>query len=554
MLNHCPNMPLMNQQYPHATSDSAMAPDSASLSQFPAGRTLFCRTDLAGNIEIANDALAALTGYTPDEMKGRSLDMLLHQDMPRPVMDNLWNAVRAGHPARTLIKNRRKDQAVVWSKALLTPIRDHQRIAGYLLIYTAPLAGEVAEAEICYRDLRAKRKSLHSPSILMEMLFRLPFNLRYTGFVAMMVALTVGAGAAGAMGWTEWAVALACTNVGLAITSIVFVTQTVSRPLHQMLDHFEQIAHGNLDQDIDLSGRDEAGRLLGALASTQAQLRVIIDEIRGSVGILETRSADLETEVEQLLKQSQLQGDSIQQLNGAMENVSASASAVARDAAGAASAAEATLKIVGEGNQRVADNLQTTERIGEAVQLSSDRINRLSESTKRVGTVSRAIRDIAEQINLVALNASIEAARAGEQGRAFAVVADEVRSLADRTTRSTEDIETTLAEIGLTTQSAVDSMQHVAASVREGRALVDVTRDSFKKIIEASTQVTTLSSQIAVAAQEQSSASGKVARNSEDMSRLVWQNMESVQHVEKAVAGMRGTADQLESLVKHFKA
>ena len=309
-----------------------------------------------------------------------------------------------------------------------------------------------------------------------------------------------------------------------------------------------------MDNDIEVTALDQTGRVLASLATTQAHLRVIIDEIQSSIEVLEKRCSELETEVEQVSTHSRSQSDRIAQVSVAMEEVSVSVTEVAKSAEGTADSAQSTLEIVNEGNQRMAQSLSNTDQVVTAVQTSSQGIDRLSEAIGSVGAVTRIIKEIAEQTNLLALNAAIEAARAGEHGRGFAVVADEVRKLAERTARSTEDIDRMVADIQGTTASAVEAMRVAADRVGEGRNLIGETYESFKKITDASTEVNRMSNHIAAAAKEQSTATEEVAKSTEHMSELIERNTASLQHVVQAVDGLRRAAGQLHGLVAHFNA
>jgi len=521
---------------------------------FPRGRNLVTRTDLGGVITYVNDAVIATSGFTREELVGQGQNVLRHPDMPPEAFADLWKTIQSGRPWRGLIKNRCKNGDFYWVKTLVTPVARQNQAQEYLSLATEPTRQEVEQHERLYRAVREKRARLHRSVGLADRFFRMSFNTRYFLFMATMAILALGAGMAGLAGWKWTAMGLALSVAGLAVVSTIFMAYTVSRPLKKILQHFDQISQGNLDNDIDVTGLDEAGRVLAALAMTQARLRIIIDEIRQSVDVLEARCAELETEVARVSSHSQSQTDRIMQVSSAMEELSVSVSEVAKSAEGAAASAKHTMDIVEEGNRRMSHSLSNTDQVVAAVKASSEGIDRLNEAIGNVGAVTRMIKEIADQTNLLALNAAIEAARAGEHGRGFAVVADEVRKLAERTARSTEDINRMVEEIQATTATTVESMRVAAERVDEGRALIGETYESLGKITEASTEVTRMSSHIAAAAKEQSAATEDVAKNAEHMSQLIERNTVSVRQVEQTVAGLRQTAGQLHSLVAHFNA
>jgi aerotaxis receptor len=518
----------------------------------PKGKIIVSRTDLKGVITYANDPFVEISGFTRNELIGKNHNIVRHPDMPPEAFDDLWTTIKDGRPWRGMVKNRCKNGDHYWVKALVVSVQNQHQVLGYMSVRTEPTRKEVESAEKLYKDVREKRRRLRNSNSLFGRMLQLPFNVRYTLFAMTMALMAAGAGMSGLAGWKLLTLALVFAAVVLAAMSVIFMAYTVSRPLKKMMEHFQQIGQGNLDNDIDVTGLDEAGQVLTGLAATQVHLRVIIDEIRASVEILKTRCTELETEVEQVASHSRSQSDRIAQVSVAMEQVSVSVTEVARNAQGAAEASRATLAIVNEGNQRMSQSLSNTDQVVAAVQTSSEGIDRLSDAVGNIGTVTRMIKDIAEQTNLLALNAAIEAARAGEHGRGFAVVADEVRKLAERTSHSTEDIDRMVAGIQATTVSAVDSMRIAAERVSEGRALIGETYDSFKKITEASAEVTRVSTHIASAAKEQSAATDEVAKNTEHMSELIERNAASLQQVELAVAGLRQTAGQLHGTVAQF--
>ncbi|MBU1775094.1 MAG: methyl-accepting chemotaxis protein, partial [Gammaproteobacteria bacterium] len=228
-----------------------------------------------------------------------------------------------------------------------------------------------------------------------------------------------------------------------------------------------------------------------------------------------------------------------------MEQFSQSVAEVASMAVDSLNDAKAMQKIVDENNANMELSIVATGKVATTVQASSKTISDLGESIQRIGAIANAIKDIAEQTNLLALNAAIEAARAGEQGRGFAVVADEVRKLAERTATSTKDIASTIAEINAISGAAVKSMQDAVTEVEGGITLIRRNGDGLKQIMSATQQVSERVDHIATASREQSVAGESVAQSLERITGLVDSNTHSAQDAKASAEELAKSADEL---------
>ena len=333
----------------------------------------------------------------------------------------------------------------------------------------------------------------------------------------------------------------------------LLLLKSIVTPLQRAIAHFNRISQGNLTDEIDISGRDEAGQVLTSLAAMQVHLKVMLDEIGTAAGAIEACSHELEDETSRVAEKSEQQRDRVQSVASATEQFSESVREVADSADGTAKAAEGALAEVASSHASMQRSMSATGRVVEAVQSSSRTIAALNQAIAKIGDISQVIKEIADQTNLLALNAAIEAARAGEQGRGFAVVADEVRKLAERTTSSTSDITATVAEIRSVTDAAVASMNHAVVEVEAGTGLIQESGAGLDRITASSREVTDRAQHIAAAAKEQALASEQVASNMEQIGALIDSNVAAAHMARAAVGELLGTAGDLRRVVAQFK-
>ncbi|MBN9421265.1 MAG: hypothetical protein BGO63_00135 [Candidatus Accumulibacter sp. 66-26] len=339
----------------------------------------------------------------------------------------------------------------------------------------------------------------------------------------------------------------------IALLAGALLIRSITQPLGRAVGHFERIADGELGEAIAIPGRDEIGRVLAALAEMQTRLKRVIGDIAAASSGVNAGAANLGAGMRQVVEHSETQNARAQEIAAAMEEVSQSVCEVAANAEDTASAALSAQGIVRGSVVRMEQSIAATGRVVDAVQASSGTITELSLEIQRIGEVTRTIKEIAEQTNLLALNAAIEAARAGEQGRGFAVVADEVRKLAERTSASTADISQTVAQIQRTTGDAVASMERAVREVEEGIGMMKASGASFEQITANSDHVTEMAQSIASAARQQSVATESVAANMEQISVLIDENTHAARQAWTVAEELGQTANALHAIVARFR-
>ena len=331
------------------------------------------------------------------------------------------------------------------------------------------------------------------------------------------------------------------------------LTRSIVGSMRGAIGHFEKISEGDLTERIDIDGRDETGRLLCNLATMQATLKAMLDEICAASRSIDRRSEQLEARMQQVAEQSFEQQASVESVAAATEEFSESVQEVAGNAQETARAARESQQQVDASNLHISQSMAATSRVVDAVHASNVTIEQLNQAIAKIGDMTQVIADIASQTNLLALNAAIEAARAGEQGRGFAVVADEVRKLAERTTASTGDINSTVGEIQAVTAQAVQSMDLAAREVETGIGMLRESVTGLSDIAQSSRQVLEMAEHISDAASQQGTASAEVASNMQHVSDLINRNAESARAAKQAADDLLQTANQLDQLIATFR-
>ena len=331
------------------------------------------------------------------------------------------------------------------------------------------------------------------------------------------------------------------------------ITRLIVGPLRSVIRVAEQIAAGDLTGRVEVERRDEIGQLMRAMQQMSLGLSGIVSGLQASIEQLASSAHSLSTVTEQTHKEVSSQKEETEQVAAAMNQMTATVHDVARNAEEAAQAAQAADGKVDSGQVVVRQSMQRIELLADSAQSTSQSIGSLSTQIQNIGSVLEVIKSVAEQTNLLALNAAIEAARAGEQGRGFAVVADEVRALARRTQQSTGEIEQLVSALRLAAQSSVRQIQDSGELVKLAVSDALQTESALGSIAAAVSQIQQMNQQIAAAAEQQSSVAEEINRSvtsiraSADQSALAMQG-NTTSSLELAQLGA-----QLKGMVGHFR-
>lgn len=313
----------------------------------------------------------------------------------------------------------------------------------------------------------------------------------------------------------------AVTLIGIAIICSVLLggltaltlARSIIAPLKEAVGIARRVAAGDLRAEVKVSRHDELGQLQQALATMVESLRALIRDIGEGSQSIATSTGDLSHVVDQTSQGMNQQRDQTDQVAAAMEEMVAAAGEVARNAEEASTAGSVATEKADIGVKAVDDTLTRIDELNKAVMLAQERLDGLRAETQNIETILDVIKSVAEQTNLLALNAAIEAARAGEQGRGFAVVADEVRSLAQRTQKSAAEIEALIASLMNSVNQTVDVMTTSTGLTTRTLASARSTGEAIGEMSLMIGDITQLNYQIATAAEEQTSVAEDINQN-----------------------------------------
>jgi methyl-accepting chemotaxis protein len=344
--------------------------------------------------------------------------------------------------------------------------------------------------------------------------------------------------------------------VGLAMgaTTAILMSRSIGRNIGQMLGMLNELASNNLSvTDVQIHSRDEVGQAGDALNRMKNNLRQLIQSIAGTAEHVASASEEISSSASLQAQSADTQKDQTSQVATAMQEMSSTVLQVSENSGKAAEASRNAAETARHGGAIVNDTLAKMRVIADSVSSTAKKVEELGKSSDQIGRIIGVIDDIADQTNLLALNAAIEAARAGEQGRGFAVVADEVRKLAERTTSATKEIAQMISTVQEETKIAVAAMEEGTKQVEEGVQTTAQAGDSLKEIIHTSEKVGEMITHIATAATEQSSATEEINNNMEQIAKLVRESSEGAQQSAKACQDLSGLALDLQNMVSNFR-
>jgi aerotaxis receptor len=536
------------------------------------GAAIVSRTNAKGVITNCNHEFIEASGYAREELIGKAHNLVRHPDVPPEAFRDLWDTIKRGRPWVGIVKNRRKNGGFYWVRASVTPLPDGE---GYSSVRTKPSREEIAAAESLYKRLwsdssirlfegRVVGTGLGASvgllcekitiaaqlwlTALLTALFLLAAGVMGTQSMYVQLQLSAGVSRIDALLAHPPFQLLAGITLGGALLVLVLAflnTRRLRNSLETAAQATRAIAAGDLTRPLPPAGQDEMGSLIAKIAIMRNSLHELIAQVRQNVDELEFSAQELSQVATSSAQASEFQSDSASSMAATVEQLSVSVDMVEANARQAYSVTQASGQRSAQGARVINDAANEMERIAASVHSTAETIRHLEEYSQQITSIASVIKDIADQTNLLALNAAIEAARAGEQGRGFAVVADEVRKLAERTSRSTEEITAMIEKIQQGTHRAATEMEAGVSRVGEGVMLAREAGQSMAGIREDAALVMRAVEEISGALEEQVAAAREIARRVEQIAAVSESNSASATQTATS-------AQQLEKLAHHL--
>ncbi|SEI37707.1 aerotaxis receptor [Allopseudospirillum japonicum] len=501
---------------------------------------LITTTDLRGIITFVNDDFVKVSGYTRAELIGQPHNIIRHPDMPTGAFADMWSNIKNGHSWKGIVKNRCKNGDHYWVDAFVTPIKQDGKIVEYQSVRIAPDTKSLERAQKIYPLWVKGKLPRHLLAQPIKLSWRLKLAASLPGiFCAALSALYINHPV-----FIGLCLLLAC--VGLF--SVHGLTRSLMRTHLSAL----RISDNAIMRYIYTGASDEIGAIHYALRVRTSELRAVSARLFHNTANLRHSKQESDLSLQDSIQHIQQQEQDVSEIRSAMTHMLERVGAVSHSTQQTAQVSQQAQTSASQGHQHLQHMLSAIQNQAHQLAKAEQQITGLAARSEQIGTVVEVITSVAEQTNLLALNAAIEAARAGEAGRGFAVVADEVRSLAQRTHESTQKISTIVAGLQEDMQACVQAIQAGVAESSTTVELVQSTSTSLDQILADVAQIHQVAQGVAEAADAQLSLTEQTRQQIENLSELASYSVQSLHQGRQQADAVTEEVEDLHLLAAHF--
>ncbi|MGB0895448.1 MAG: methyl-accepting chemotaxis protein [Parashewanella sp.] len=504
---------------------------------FPDHYKIISITDLDSHITCLNKDFTTVSGYSKEELIGKPHNVIRHNDMPKEAFSNLWQTIRQGKNWMGLVKNRCKNGDYYWVNAFVSPIKHDGKVVEYQSVRTKADADLINRANDCYSKLNKQQNVF--PKIKLSVIQKLTL-----GWLLSVILITVGV--------MQPNFATQCVITILGLVAGLWPIFRLKHRWQSVLNLSKDVHDNPVNQFIYTGYVDELSHVELSLRMRKAETLAIVGRIQESGSSLQHSIVEQEQQSQQNLKDLKEQSNNLSAVATSICQMSEAINEVAQNTVETAGCIDSSLHHLIDTQSALEESQQSNCKITELLENSQSSVAHLDSLCSQIDEVLNVIDGLAEQTNLLALNAAIEAARAGEAGRGFAVVADEVRMLANRSQDSAKEIQVIITGLKKSTDETVKQMQVSRTLTAESLQTDEKLKNTLLKMNDSLRQVRDMGQQTAVAAEQQSQAMTEVQHNIKAIENSTENLVDSTNNSAELSQGLTRQNEQQQDLVAQF--